>query len=169
MQALVFFIIWWKQRKFFTRQETDVTNALPVLFFLFSLVFNSDGCFWPGLIPKNNVINTAQRSIFYTSEFGLSSPHIHPSDPGLHKSFKQIDLFLSKVQSLWSWAHCCKWFMGYLNHVDLFMLHVTACFKETALLFNVHLSCFVDFILCTTDKYIFKVCNKKVRLLTIKN
>ena len=41
------------------------------------------------------------------------------------------------------------------------------CFKETALLFNVHLS-FVDFILCTTDKYMFKVNNKKVRLLTVK-
>ena len=51
--------------------------------------------------------------------------------------------------------------MGYLNHVDLFILQVTACFKETALVFNVHLSCFVDFILCTTDKHIFQVYNKK--------
>ena len=40
--------------------------------------------------------------------------------------------------------------------------HVTGtCFKETALFFNVHLSCFVDFILCLTDKYMFKVNNKK--------
>ena len=28
-----------------------------------------------------------------------------------------------------------------------------------------HLSCFVDFILCPTDKCIFKVNNKKVRLM----
>ena len=35
------------------------------------------------------------------------------------------------------------------------------CFKETALLFNVHLSCLVNFILCPTDKYMFKV-NKLV-------
>ena len=37
------------------------------------------------------------------------------------------------------------------------MLHVATYFKETALLFNLHLSCFVDFILCPTDKYMFKV------------
>ena len=44
--------------------------------------------------------------------------------------------------------------------------HVTGtCFKETALFFNVHLSCFVDFILCPTDKYMFKVNNKKIRLI----
>ena len=39
------------------------------------------------------------------------------------------------------------------------------CFKVTALFFNVHLSCFVDFILCPTDKYMFKVNNKKIRLI----
>ena len=31
------------------------------------------------------------------------------------------------------------------------------CFKETTLFFNVHLSGFVDFILCPTDRYMFKV------------
>ena len=46
------------------------------------------------------------------------------------------------------------------------LTHVTCkCFKETALLFKVHLSCFVDFILCPTDKYMFKVTNKKIRLI----
>ena len=49
--------------------------------------------------------------------------------------------------------------MGYLNHVDLPMPYVR--FKETAPLFNVHLSCLVSFILCPTDKYKFKV-NKLV-------
>ena len=37
----------------------------------------------------------------------------------------------------------------------------STCFKETTPLFNVHLSCFVHFILCPTDKYMFKVNNKK--------
>ena len=45
------------------------------------------------------------------------------------------------------------------------MLHVATCFKETALLFNVHLSFFVDFILCPTEKYMSKVNNKKIRLI----
>ena len=46
------------------------------------------------------------------------------------------------------------------------LTHATCtCFKEDALLFNVHLSCFVDFILCPTDKYMFKINNKKIRLI----
>ena len=40
------------------------------------------------------------------------------------------------------------------------MLHVATWFKETAVLFNVHLSCFVDFLLCPTNKYMFKVKDK---------
>ena len=44
------------------------------------------------------------------------------------------------------------------------LTHVT-CFKETALLFNVHLSYFVDFILCPTDKNMFNVINKKFRFI----
>ena len=44
--------------------------------------------------------------------------------------------------------------------------HVTStCFKETILFFNVHLGCFVGFILCPTGKYMFKVKNKKTRLI----
>ena len=39
------------------------------------------------------------------------------------------------------------------------------CFKETALLLNVPLSCFVNFILCPTDKYMFKVNNEKIWLI----
>ena len=45
------------------------------------------------------------------------------------------------------------------------MLHVAACFKETVLLFNVHLSFFVDSILCQTDKYMSKVNNKQIILI----
>ena len=44
--------------------------------------------------------------------------------------------------------------------------HVTGtCFKETARFFNVHLSCFVDFILCPTGKYMLKVNNENNRLI----
>ena len=32
-------------------------------------------------------------------------------------------------------------------------------------MFNEHLSCFVNFILCPTDKYMFKVNNEKIRLI----
>ena len=45
------------------------------------------------------------------------------------------------------------------------MLHVATCFKEIVLLFNVHLSFFVDSILCQTDKYMSKVNNKQIRLI----
>ena len=45
------------------------------------------------------------------------------------------------------------------------MLHVATRFKETVLLSNVHLSFFVDFIMCPTDKYMSKVNNKKIRLI----
>ena len=44
--------------------------------------------------------------------------------------------------------------------------HVTGiCFQETAQFFNVELSCSLDFLLCPTDKYMFKVNNKKIRLI----
>ena len=43
------------------------------------------------------------------------------------------------------------------------LTHVTCkCFKESAILFNVQLSCTVDFIPCQTEKYMFKVNNKKI-------
>ena len=46
-------------------------------------------------------------------------------------------------------------FMGYLNHVDL--PHIYVLKKQP----YVHLTCLVNFILCPTDKYMFKV-NKLV-------
>ena len=82
--------------------------------------------------------------------------------PGPHKSLK-LNVLLFRVQSLRLCAHYFQWFTGYLNHVALLMSHVNV-FKETTLLFNVHLSFFVDIILCPTDKYMFKV-NKKIRLI----
>ena len=92
---------------------------------------------------------------------------IRPSSPSPHKSFNKLNLLLVKVQSLWSCAHDAhyfQWFTGYLNHVDLLMSHVHI-FKETTQLFNVHLSIFVDFILCAIDKYMFKINNKINRLI----
>ena len=43
------------------------------------------------------------------------------------------------------------------------------CFRETTPLFNMHLTCFKDFILYPTDKYMFKVNNKKnlINLLNV--
>ena len=80
---------------------------------------------------------------------------------GPHKSFNKLNFLLVNVESLWSCAHYFQWFTGYwLTHV------LCTCFKETTLLFNVHLSCFMNFILCPTDKYTFKVHNEKVRLIS---
>ena len=48
------------------------------------------------------------------------------------------------------------------------MSHEATCFKKITLLFNALLTCFVDFILCLTDKYMFKVTNKKqISLLNV--
>ena len=104
--------------------------------------------------------------------FGLSSirtsyPSLESRSPatGPRKIFNQLNLLLLKVQSLWPYAPYIQWFTGYLSHVGLLMTYVATCFKETALLFKVHFSCFVDLILCPTDKYMFKVTNKKIRLI----
>ena len=51
-------------------------------------------------------------------------------------------------------------FMGYLNHIDLLMSHVHVL-KKHPYCYTVHLSFFVNFILCLTEKYMFKV-NKLV-------
>ena len=51
-----------------------------------------------------------------------------------------------------------------LFKLDLLRSYVHV-FKETTPLFNVNLSLFVDFILCPTDKMLFKVKNKKIRLI----
>ena len=89
---------------------------------------------------------------------------IRPSYPALgpHKIFNQLNFLLFKVQSLLSFIICTLLSLVYGLCKPCWLTHVTCtCFKETALLFNVHLSCFVNFILCPTDKYMFKV-NKLV-------
>ena len=95
--------------------------------------------------------------LFNIGCLGYPAPgsYIRPSAPGLNKSFNQLSLLLVKVQSLWFCALYFQWYTRYLNLVDLLI----------ALLFNVHLSCFVDFILCLTDKYMFKFINKKIKMI----
>ena len=56
--------------------------------------------------------------------------------PGLRPSYPSVgprptaptkfstNLLLLKVQLLWLCEHYFQWFIGYLNHVDLFMSHV---------------------------------------------
>ena len=51
------------------------------------------------------------------------------------------------------------------KNITSLILQVATCFKETAVLFNVRLSCFVDFILCPTAKCMSKVNNKQIRLI----
>ena len=46
-----------------------------------------------------------------------------------------------------------------------FITATCTCFKEITLLFNLHISCLVNFIMCPTDKYMFKVKNEKIRLI----
>ena len=87
-----------------------------------------------------------------------------------------FDLF---IQSVWvigprspapgphkSLIMCALFSMVYGLFKPCWLIDVSrTCFKETTPLFNVHLSCFVDFILCPTDKYMFKVKDKKIWLI----
>ena len=94
-------------------------------------------------------------SLFYEGVWA-----IRPPAPGPHKSFNKRNFLLVKVQSLWSRAHYFQWFTGYLNHIDLLMSHVHVLKKLLyRLMFS--LSCFVDFVLCPTNKYMLNVNNKK--------
>ena len=61
---------------------------------------------------------------------------------------------------------CTLLSMVYWLFTLCWLIHVLCTsFKETALLFNVHLNFFVDFILSLTEKYISKVENKRNRLI----
>ena len=84
--------------------------------------------------------------------YPVPGPHIQRSPSGPHKIFNKLNLLLDKAQ--WLYKPC--WL------VDVSSTY----FKETTTpLFNVHLSCFVDFILWPTDKYMFKVNIKKIWLI----
>ena len=80
---------------------------------------------------ESRLTKTRSTSLYKKWVFGLSS--LRPSAlisgtqslaPGPHKVFNQLNFLLFKVQSLWSCAHYFRWFMGYVNHVDLLMSHV---------------------------------------------
>ena len=80
-----------------------------------------------------------------------SGPHIRPSalGPGPPASYLKFSHYDHGL-----------WVYGLFK--PCWLTHATwTYFKETALLFNLHLSCLVNFILCPTDKYMFKV-NKLV-------
>ena len=115
-------------------------------------------CLWSS---TNWSLQSLRLRMFWLSGPRSSYPALGPWSPAPspHKSFNKRNHLLVKVQSLWSCAHCFQWFTGYLNHTDLLMSQVHV-FKETTPLLNVHLSFFVDFILC-----MFKVRTKKIRLI----
>ena len=50
-------------------------------------------------------------------------------------------------------------FSGYCFYIN------TSIYGDFEINIRVHLSCFVDFILCPTGKYMFKVNNEKIRLI----
>ena len=92
-----------------------------------------------------------------------SSPHIRPSVPGPHKIFIKLSLLLVKFQWRWSCAHYFQWFTGNLNDVDILMSHKHVL--DTTPLFNMHLNCFVGFILYPTNRYMFKFNYNKIWLI----
>ena len=96
--------------------------------------------------------------------YSALSPHIRPSGPVPHKSFNKLSLLLVKSPVTMIMRTLPSMVYGLLKPCWLMDVSCT-CFKETTPLFNVHLSCFVDFILCPTDKYMFKVNNKKTWLI----
>ena len=55
--------------------------------------------------------------------------------------------------------HYFTWKLELVSNI-LWMVDVATCFKE-----HVHLSYFVDFMLCPTNKYIFKFNNTKIRFI----
>ena len=83
-----------------------------------------------------------------------SGPHILPLLPKKFSTSSTSSYLKSTHYDHVLWVH------GLFK--PCWLTHATCtCFKETALLFNAHLSCFVNFILCSTNKYMFKV-NKLV-------
>ena len=95
-------------------------------------------------------------NIRHLGVFGSSFPQPPALEPRPHKTFNQLNLLLGNVQPLWSCAHYFQSFTGYLKP---FCFTVTGtCLKKLPYFSR----CFVDFILCSTGKYMFKVNNKKI-------
>ena len=94
---------------------------------------------------------------------GYPAPCPRPSYPALGPRPPVPQNFsISSTSSYLNSSHYDHVLRVYGLFKPCWLTHATCtCFKETALLFNVHLSCFVNFILCSTDKYMFKV-NKLV-------
>ena len=61
---------------------------------------------------------------------------------------------------------CLLLSMVYVFFKPSWLTHVTCiCCKENAVLLNLHLRYFVDFILCPNEQYMFKVNHKRIRLI----
>ena len=86
----------------------------------------------------------------------------HYDQEDLTRFFRDIKYFAMIMYTLLSMVYGlfkpCR-LMHVAKDITSLVLHVATCFKEAALLFNVRLSFFVDFILCPTDKYMSKVNN----------
>ena len=107
------------------------------------------------LFPEFHNVKTETSMSCNERVFGLSGPW--PPAPTPPKNFNWLNLLLFKVQSV-SMIMCSLLSMVYGLFKPCWLTHATfTCFKETALM----RSCFVTFILCPTDKYMFKV-NKLV-------
>ena len=106
----------------------------------------------------------------YVTLFGLSIPHPpalisspRPLAPGPPKIFNHLNFLLFKVQSLCSCAHYFQWFTDYVDFTHV----ICTCFKETVLLFNVHLSYFADFTLCPTGKFKINCLKLIIKKITV--
>ena len=119
--------------------------------------------------------NTCARVSFLIKVFALSSPRPSALISGPRLSYPALGPRSPKTFSTSSNSSNLK-----SSHYDqasflsvvyglskpCWLTHATCtCFKETGLFFNVHWSCFVNFNLCPTDKFMFKVNNEKIRLI----
>ena len=95
--------------------------------------------------------------------FGLSGPR--PSVPGPQPSWKFQQAQPPPSQSPVTMIMCTLLSMVYELFKPCRLTHDTKDIGYTVLLFNVHLSFFVDSILHQTEKYMSKVNNKQIRLI----
>ena len=75
---------------------------------------------------------------------------IRPPAPQKFKTSSTSSYLKSSLYDRVLWAY------GLFKPCWLLTHATSTCFKEKALLLTMHLGCFVNFILCWTDKYMFK-------------
>ena len=93
-------------------------------------------------------------------------PHIRPSAPGPRSPPKFSTGSNSSNFKSSHYDQASLLSVVYGLSKPCWLTHATCtCCKETGLFFNVHWSCFVNFILCPTDKFLFKVNNEIIWLI----